>query len=433
MKFPGKRKNKHYFPVGAKKRVSLDRSFVDDKKIYITGIEQLLVDIEVHVDDSFLEKFGINKGQSQVLCDDKIEEIYQILQSEGRIVGQFPGGAIGNTLHNYSVLSDDVSVMLGTICENMSVNDYAFKYVCNTCSHVEFGHLKPINGQMARCICFISPDFERSFAIGRGIMDELDESYISEDLIKGSALLLLTAFLLRDDSAPIFGATMKAVEYAKKHDVPIVLSLGTSFLIDEKREFFLDFIKNNINVLAMNDQEIEALVGIKDPLLACEKTLDLADMILLTVGADGLYVCGHVDEELARETKDALHSKSISEYNRFEYSRLMKSDRCKNPIKTYSHINPYLGGPGSKIKNTNGAGDGALSAVLHDIASNAYHKAVVPQSPKHMSSFLTYSSAHQIAKYSNRVSYEVLSQNSPRLVRGLPEQEDSLQISYWEM
>jgi inosine kinase len=30
------------------------------------------------------------------------------------------------------------------------------------------------------------------------------------------------------------------------------------------------------------------------------------------------------------------------------------------------------------------------------------------------------------------VSYEVLAQNSPRLTRGLPEREDSLQEAYWE-
>lgn len=77
--------------------------------------------------------------------------------------------------------------------------------------------------------------------------------------------------------------------------------------------------------------------------------------------------------------------------------------------------------------NTNGAGDGALSALLHDIAANGYHRNNVPNSSKHVRSYLTYSSLAQVCKYANRVSYQVLNQHSPRLTRGLPEREDSLE------
>jgi inosine kinase len=104
---------------------------------------------------------------------------------------------------------------------------------------------------------------------------------------------------------------------------------------------------------------------------------------------------------------------------------------CTDPIKVYSHIAPYLGGP-LEIKNTNGAGDAALSALLHDIAANKYHKQNVPNSDKHQAEFLTYSSLSQVCKYANRVSYEVLTQHSPRLSQSLPEREDSLEETYWD-
>ena len=126
------------------------------------------------------------------------------------------------------------------------------------------------------------------------------------------------------------------------------------------------------------------------------------------------------------------HSKSIPEYNRYEYSRSMLRHHCDKPVQVYTHINPYQGGP-REILTTNGAGDAALSALLHDIAANHYHRNALPYSPKHRVSFLTYSSIAQIAKYANRVSYEVLSQNSPRLMYGLPEREDSLEEAYWDI
>ncbi|MDI5811269.1 hypothetical protein MJM95_28795, partial [Salmonella enterica subsp. enterica serovar Anatum] len=42
-----------------------------------------------------------------------------------------------------------------------------------------------------------------------------------------------------------------------------------------------------------------------------------------------------------------------------------------------------------KIMNTNGAGDGALAALLHDITANSYHRSNVPNSSKHKFTWLT--------------------------------------------
>jgi inosine kinase len=181
MKFPGRRKTKHYFPVGDKGRVPLDNSFQKDNQTYITGIEQLLIDVEVNVSEEFLERFGIIKSQSKVLEEHLVKEIFSALEPD-QIVAEFAGGTIGNTLHNYSVLTDDRSVLLGTICETMSVGDYAFKYVCNTSRHVSLSYLQPMKGNMARAICFITPDKERTFCISKGIMNDLDSSYIEENL-----------------------------------------------------------------------------------------------------------------------------------------------------------------------------------------------------------------------------------------------------------
>lgn len=431
MKFPGKRKTKHYFPVTEAGRIPFDLDFSDRGSVYLVGIDQLIVDIEAYVPYEFLSKFGISKGESAVMSDGVVEEIYRELKSAGLIVGEYAGGAIGNTLHNYSVLSDSRSVALGAISKNISVGDYAFKYICTTNSFVDFSYLKPVEGSMGRALCLLTPDHERSFAIGKGIMNELSADFIPEDVIKGAAALLVSAYSLRDENSSMFHANLVACEFAKKHKVPVVLSLGTSSLINSRKEFFTKFINDYVSLCAMNEEEAMALVDEKDPLLSCEKILDLCDMVLLTVGPRGLYLAGHVDESHKRETKDMIHSKSIAEYNRFEYSRAMLKENCQNPVKIYTHINPYMGGPGT-IKNTNGAGDAALSALLHDIASNAHHRQVTPNSPKHVSNFLTYSSIHQVSKYSNRASFEVLKQNSPRLIKGLPAREESLEDAYWD-
>lgn len=430
MRFPGRRRNKHYFPVSERGRISFQegRGYGD---VYIVGIDQLLVDVEARVEQATLDELGIAKGQSMLLADDTVDRIYHRLKGEGRVVGEFAGGAVGNTLHNYSVLADDSSCLLGTITQHITVGDYAFHYVRNTSSRVSLSHLHPIAGPMGRAICFVTADGERSFGISRGIMNEFPAESVPETLVAGASALVLTAYLFRDERAPIFAAAMRALEVANRNDVPVVLSLGTASFVEERRDFLREVIANSECVVAGNFDEICTLTRERDPLLAGRAALELADLVLLTRDQHGLYLCGYVDAELARETRDQIHSKSIPEYNRFEYSRAMARRACVKPMQIFSHINPYHGGPG-EIRNTNGAGDSALAALLHDMGANVHHKHASPTSPKHAARFLTYSSIHQICKYANRVSFEVLRRNSPRLVQGLPEREDSLEEAYWE-
>ena len=432
MRFPGKRKTKHYFPVTEHTRVPLDLDLTNNESVYVVGIDQVIVDVEAEVSEKFLERFSLKKGESFVIEENTIELMYKELKDNDAILGEYAGGAVGNTLHNYSVLADDRSVAFGSMSENIKVGDYAYKYICTTNSHVDLSYLKPCNGNLARAMCLITPDSERTFAIGKGIMNDLTADYINEDIIKGASALLVSGYLLRDEKSTMFEATLKAVKLAKNHNIPVVMALGTASLVEEKKDYFLNFIKEYVSVLALNESEMKELVGEKDHLLSLEKSLEYCDFILLTVGSSGLYIASYCDEEALRKTKDKLHSKSISEYNQFEYSRAMARSGCNKPKNIYTHINPFLGGPG-RIKNTNGAGDAALSAVLHDISANAHHKKVVPNSSKHKLEFLTYSSIHQVAKYANRASFEVLNQNSPRLAKGLPQQEDSLEQDYWDL
>jgi inosine kinase len=432
MRFPGRRKHKHYFPVDKKDPLTNKLTTeVELKHPYIVGMDQTIVDIEAHVPESLLTQFKLTKGLSQLVPSDIAEALYQYIDNNDLIIGQHAGGTIGNTMHNYSVLADDRSVLYGVMSQNIKVGNYAYQYLCNTSSKVDLQHLQPVNGAIGRAFTLITEDGERTFAIDSGKMNRLTPDFIDEDLIKNSCAFVISAYFTRCSGEDTLDkAALKAIEYANKHEIPVVLTLGTRFMIDEKPLWWRDFIKKHVQILAMNEEEAEALVGTTDPLLAAEAALDLADLVLCTAGPQGLYMAGYTDDKFKRETQYPLLPGSLSEFNRYEYSRAIPQNKCANPIKVYSHIAPYLGGP-DKIKNTNGAGDGALAAVLHDLASNAYHSMNVPESSKHTVPAITYSSLAQICKYANRVSFEVLSQSSPRLSKGLPEREDSLEQDYW--
>ncbi len=433
MKFPGQRKSKHYFPTHD--RETLLSKVEPTPKFHrpiIVGVGQTIVDIEARVDDSFLEKYELSKGHSLVVEESVAEALYQELVDKQLITHQHPGDTIGNTLHNYSVLADSKSVLLGVMSKNIEVGSYGYRYLCRTSSRVNLNHLQTVDGPIGRCYTLITPDGERTFAINEGHMNQLEPTSIPEKVFEKSAALVVSSYLMRGKPEdPMPKAVQRAIELAKKHDVPVVLTLGTKYVIEGNAEWWQNYLKENVTIVAMNEEEGEALTGQADPLAAANIALDWVDMVLCTAGPEGLYMAGYCDNAELRETSHPLLTSSIEDFNRFEFSRAMRKDDCTDAVKVYSHIGPYLGGP-LEIKNTNGAGDGALSAVLHDMASNLFHKNNVPSSDKHVARCLTYSSLSQICKYANRVSYEVLTQHSPRLSRALPEREDSLEEAYWD-
>ena len=433
MKFPGKRKSKHYFPVNARDPLLQPaQTESETARSYVVGIDQTLVDIEAKVDDDFIQRYGLSVGHSLVIEDDVADAMYQELMSGNLITHQFAGGTIGNTLHNYSVLADDRSVLLGVMCNNVQIGGYAYRYLCNTSSRTDLNYLQGVDGAIGRCFTLIGEHGERTFAISPGQMNQLKPESIPEAVIAGASALVLTAYLVRcKPGEPMPDATMQAIAYAKKHEVPVVLTLGTKYVIADNPEGWREFLRDHVSILAMNEEEAEALTGESDPLLASDMALEWVDLVLCTAGPNGLYMAGYTEESSRRQTQHPLLPGAIAEFNLYEFSRAMRRQHCETPFRIYSHIAPYMGGP-EKIMNTNGAGDGALSAVLHDIAANGYHRNNVPNSSKHARSFLTYSSLAQVCKYANRVSYQVLNQHSPRLTRGLPEREDSLEEAYWE-
>ncbi|MFS2225207.1 inosine/guanosine kinase [Pantoea sp. B65] len=434
MKFPGKRKSKHYFPVSARDPLLQPQLQPENEhgSSWVVGIDQTLVDIEAKVDDAFVARYGLSRGHSLVIEDDVAEALYSELMRDQLISHQFAGGTIGNTLHNYSVLADDRSVLLGVMCSNVQIGGYAYRYLCNTSSRTDLNYLQGVDGAIGRCFTLIGENGERTFAISPGMMNQLREESIPEQVIAGASALVLTSYLVRcKPGEPMPQATMKAIELAKKHNVPVVLTLGTKYVIADNPPFWRDFLRDHVSIVAMNEDEACELTGFSDPLQASSQALDWVDLVLCTAGPNGLYMAGFTEDEGKRKTNHPLLPGAIPEFNQYEFSRAMRYQDCQQPLRIFSHIAPYMGGP-EKIMNTNGAGDGALAALLHDITANNYHRSNVPNSSKHGRNYLTYSSLAQVCKYANRVSYQVLNQHSPRLTRGLPEREDSLEEAYWE-
>ncbi|KGJ88799.1 Inosine kinase, partial [Thalassotalea sp. ND16A] len=166
---------------------------------YIVGIDQILVDIEAKIDQAFLAEFSLTRGMSQIISDEVTEKLYQRLKDESLINYEFAGGTIGNTMHNYSVLADDRSVLLGVMSETIHVGDYAYRFISNTSSRVDLNYLQPVNGPIGRCFTLIDDTGERTFGINAGLINQLRPDSIDESLIAGASALVISSYLMRTE------------------------------------------------------------------------------------------------------------------------------------------------------------------------------------------------------------------------------------------
>ena len=194
MKFPGRRKLKHYFPVSQPKLTLPSYEVRPELDTYIVGLDQTIVDVIANVSDEFLQKYGIGKGLSNLVEHGKADLIYQELVGSNAISDHFAGGTIGNTVHNYSVLADDKSVLLGVMSSNIQLGSPAYHYLCHTSSKVDMNHLQGVPGDIGRGITMITPDGERTFVIDPGDMDELTPAYIPTDIIAKAAAIVVSAY-----------------------------------------------------------------------------------------------------------------------------------------------------------------------------------------------------------------------------------------------
>lgn len=417
MRFPGNRNPKHYFPVTRKVTRLAPGSGAARPRWYAVGLDEVIVDLEVAGPRALGEELGFEMGESVQLSPEQHRRVLARLEAEGlSVTYASPGGTVANTLNNYTHLSGEPAVLLGAIQSTIRPGDPAYAYLCQTSKAVDLRHLLPLEGPTGTAITFVAEDGERSFGVAPGVAGDYPADAVPEHVVRGASVALLSLYGLRPRTRPIAEASLRVMAIAREAGVPVAFGLGTANLVRELRDVVREVLAEYVTVAAMNHHEARALTGHDDVLLAAEELLELVDIAIITEGQRGLTIGGWTDHSVKRETDDAIRSKSIPEYNRWEYSRLMHRADCDAPLKVYSHTHPYQGGPAQLI-NTNGAGDAALAALLHDISANRYHREAVPNSSKHDAHvpFLTYSSLSRNAQYGNRVAYEVLCANTPRL------------------
>ena len=244
----------------------------------ILGIGNAIVDVFVKVEDDFLLKNKLIKGSMKLIERDEFENLKNTIKIE-KIEA---GGSVANTMAGIAYLegypsfigkinSDEFGKIYKKSLEKIKVN---FSYV-----------EKNEDLSTGASIIFITPDSERTMCTYLGISSQLSKKDINEDHIKGHEIIFLEGYLWdKGMSEEMF---KHVINLAKKNNIKIAMSLSDIFCVSRHREDFFKLLKNDLNILIGNENEINELMQKNNLLDSINELKKFNKIIIVTRSADG--------------------------------------------------------------------------------------------------------------------------------------------------
>ena len=244
----------------------------------ILGIGNAIVDVFVKVDDNFLSKNNLTKGSMKLIE----KEEFEILKNTIKIEKIEAGGSVANTMAGIAYLGGNSS-FIGKI----SFDGFG-KIYKKSLEKINVNFLyseKKENLLTGTSIIFITPDSERTMCTYLGISSQLSKDDINEDHIKNHEIILLEGYLWdKGISEEMF---KYVIRLAKKNNIQIAMSLSDIFCVNRHREDFLELLKNDLNILIGNENEINELMQKNNLLDSINELKKINKLIIITRSENG--------------------------------------------------------------------------------------------------------------------------------------------------
>jgi fructokinase len=244
----------------------------------ILGIGNAIVDVLTKVDDEFLIKRNLIKGSMKLINKTEFEDLKKNIKIE-KIVA---GGSVANTMSGIAYLKGSPS-FIGKI--NSDIFGEIYKKSLEDIN-VNFSYLKKKeNLSTGASIILITPDSERTMCTYLGISSHLSESDINENNILDNELIFLEGYLWdKGISEKMF---KHAINLAKKNKVKIAMSLSDIFCVTRHKEDFYKLLKDDLDILIGNENEINELTNKKNLLDSINQLKKLNKLIIITRSENG--------------------------------------------------------------------------------------------------------------------------------------------------
>jgi fructokinase len=244
----------------------------------ILGIGNAIVDVLAKVDDEFLKKNKLIKGSMKLINKSEFEDLKKNIKIEKVVAG----GSVANTMAGIAHLRGNPS-FIGKINSDNFGEMYR-KSLQDI--NVNFSYLeKDEDLSTGASIVLITPDSERTMCTYLGISSHLSANDINENNIIDHELIFLEGYLW--DKGISENMFKHAISIAKKNKVKIAMSLSDIFCVTRHKQDFYNLLKNDLDILIGNENEINELANKKNLLDSVNQLRELNKLIVITRSENG--------------------------------------------------------------------------------------------------------------------------------------------------
>jgi sugar/nucleoside kinase (ribokinase family) len=246
----------------------------------ILGIGNAIVDVICRINEDFLTKNNLSKSTMKLVDEKEFKHLLSDLNIERTIAG----GSVANSIVGLSQLKNEVS-FIGKVSNDKLGNEYE-KSLTN--EKVKYCYNKKVEQTpTGTCLILITPDSERTMCTFLGIAGKISPDDINEDFVKQCELVFLEGYLW-DEGKPK-AAFDKALSLANKS----AMSLSDKFCVDRHKKSFFDLVKNKLDIIFANEQEIMELIDARtfDNVIQFGKNLNKT-LVITRSNKGSVAICG---------------------------------------------------------------------------------------------------------------------------------------------
>ena len=264
----------------------------------ILGIGNAIVDVLCKVTDEFLIKHSLTKSTMKLVDEIEFKNLLTSLKIEETV----SGGSVANSIVGLSQLGNKVG-FIGKINDDELGQKYEDGMRKEMVKYLYKKKKEEI--PTGSCLILITPDSERTMCTYLGIAGKIDDNDIKKEEIANAEIIFLEGYLWDE------GNPKKAFDKAITHSKKVAMSLSDQFCVERHKPHFLDLVKNKIDIIFANEQEILSLIEAKTFGEAISFSKELKKNIIITRGSKGAVSIngGHVEEV---EAKSNLKIKDLT-------------------------------------------------------------------------------------------------------------------------
>jgi sugar/nucleoside kinase (ribokinase family) len=250
----------------------------------LLAIGNAIVDILAPASEEFVASqsvHGMKKGVMNLIDATRAESLYKLLKNPV----ETSGGSAGNTMACYASLGGR-GAYIGKVAEDRFGQVFAHDLQ-------EIGvrfSSRPLTDDLptAQCLILVTPEGQRTMNTFLGACTKLGPADIDPNLIVNSDIIFLEGYLFDPPEAK--SAFYKAAQLARAAKKRLALTLSDTFCVDRHRADFLDLIKNHVNILFANEQEILSLYQTKNLDQAIQKVRGYCELCIVTRSEKGSLI-----------------------------------------------------------------------------------------------------------------------------------------------